>query len=1002
MGALRGKGHSSPRHQSVLGDDKLGFVAGITGDAHNSRDTAFLQEKLPKKGSDDDLAAGAGRMEDKESESERVAVRSVMEKERQGEADLLHEGKDEDEDLKVWRDLAVMEAGAEGNEDVTTAVLLPGDVTSNSLEHGVAEGKFEAWGERKTGGEFVAEDYNGEEEDHKHGVDHAEWSAEMAHGLNSSGATALGATESASVAHLKGATGVAEGANGVLSGRSKGKKKSTSRETGQGGDLWHHLVSDGLVQKWHLWQERQQTRRAASKVGNDVAGKTEVSQEGRLARKLVEGNKEGDSEEEREGGVAVTSVGKGRVLLRREFPIHGEVDGSREARLVEEGFSEEEEEDRKAVDVHRADAIFSQMRSMLDNERLAQAETQRTYEQGKHLAGDRAMEMTSQSRHRRGSGQGRVGQGREDQSREFPGRADMGQFERAARKARIASNMVPQRVAAGAATAGSAALAGGRGAFRKGRPKTGSRDIPSLEARKEKARQAGVFLDQWKIEHPWPPTNTVSRNMDALVWEPARNREMFPEGGVGEGRAVVVLYVHNRPAYLEMTLEGLSTVEGIQDTLLVVSHDGFYPEMDALVKAITFCQVKQIYAPWSPHNFPNAFPGSEPNDCAEDHKPRQGEGGGEAIPCVGQADQYGHYRNPRFTSLKHHWWWLMNTVWDGLPETRGFNGHVIFLEEDHVAFPNALTTLSALVEMQRQQGVCPACLMLNLAPTNPKSHGDTDGRTLVTERMGNVGYAFNRSVWEMLHRQTETFCTFDEYNWDLTLWSAVQQQLGFSLQTLRSSRASAWHIGKCGLHAGAEHKKGAQLNIQELLQRQQQQQHSSGHSLNRKLGSRGQRTQEIGAMRDAGNVGERADRWTLRRRRRLLAEGRTQDWEEPQRQAHSQTLRLRREEGDLLVDLNRQVDRDWTTLGRLVQKRRLLQRDGSAQGCSSSGVSKPAPTPVDWQAPRWDASTPVVASHSKEYGPSFTGWGGWGDWRDQELCRYFGEMYRKGSSSGRR
>jgi len=56
-------------------------------------------------------------------------------------------------------------------------------------------------------------------------------------------------------------------------------------------------------------------------------------------------------------------------------------------------------------------------------------------------------------------------------------------------------------------------------------------------------------------------------------------------------------------------------MEGIEETLLIVSHDGFFPEMDAIVKRIRFCQVKQIYAPFSPHLFPNSFPGVSPGDC---------------------------------------------------------------------------------------------------------------------------------------------------------------------------------------------------------------------------------------------------------------------------------------------------------------------------------------------------------------------------------------------------
>lgn len=94
----------------------------------------------------------------------------------------------------------------------------------------------------------------------------------------------------------------------------------------------------------------------------------------------------------------------------------------------------------------------------------------------------------------------------------------------------------------------------------------------------------------------------------------------------------------------------------------------------------------QIFAPYSPHNFVDSFPNISPGDCPE--RPAAGE---VQVGCVGDADQYGNYRAPRIVSLKHHWFWLMNHVWDEMPEMRDFEGHIMFMEEDHVLAPNAST-----------------------------------------------------------------------------------------------------------------------------------------------------------------------------------------------------------------------------------------------------------------------------------------------------------------------
>jgi alpha-1,6-mannosyl-glycoprotein beta-1,2-N-acetylglucosaminyltransferase len=41
-------------------------------------------------------------------------------------------------------------------------------------------------------------------------------------------------------------------------------------------------------------------------------------------------------------------------------------------------------------------------------------------------------------------------------------------------------------------------------------------------------------------------------------------------------------------------------------------------------------------------------------------------------------DVYGHYREAKFTQIKHHWWWKANRVFDQLKATRDFNGEFQF------------------------------------------------------------------------------------------------------------------------------------------------------------------------------------------------------------------------------------------------------------------------------------------------------------------------------------
>ena len=37
-------------------------------------------------------------------------------------------------------------------------------------------------------------------------------------------------------------------------------------------------------------------------------------------------------------------------------------------------------------------------------------------------------------------------------------------------------------------------------------------------------------------------------------------------------------------------------------------------------------------------------------------------------------DSYGHYREAKFTQIKHHWWWKANQIFDQLQATQNHNG----------------------------------------------------------------------------------------------------------------------------------------------------------------------------------------------------------------------------------------------------------------------------------------------------------------------------------------
>lgn len=61
----------------------------------------------------------------------------------------------------------------------------------------------------------------------------------------------------------------------------------------------------------------------------------------------------------------------------------------------------------------------------------------------------------------------------------------------------------------------------------------------------------------------------------------------------------------------------------------------------------------------------------------------------------------------------------MNTVWDGLEETKDFDGHIMFIEEDHYLLPNAYRNIQTLVKLKQEK--CPYCIAVNAAPLDVTS-----------------------------------------------------------------------------------------------------------------------------------------------------------------------------------------------------------------------------------------------------------------------------------------
>jgi hypothetical protein len=271
------------------------------------------------------------------------------------------------------------------------------------------------------------------------------------------------------------------------------------------------------------------------------------------------------------------------------------------------------------------------------------------------------------------------------------------------------------------------------------------------------------------------------------------NADKYP--ALASDGIVLIVQVHRREGYLEQLFNSMRNVRGIEKVLLVISHDYYYDDMMKLVQTVDFCRVTQIFYPFSLQAYPDQFPGPSRNDCPRDSTKEQAQ----AMNCTNAnyPDEYGHYREAKITAVKHHWWWKLNMVFDGMRATKDFNGYVMFLEEDHYLSPDFLYMTEKLIALKEEK--CTDCDFINLGMyTAVKAVSNLAHRVSVgiwNAGKNNMGFGINRKTWEQIKSCKEHFCNYDDYNWDWSINSMGQSCLQRNLKVLVVKEPRIFHIG---------------------------------------------------------------------------------------------------------------------------------------------------------------------------------------------------------------
>lgn len=271
-------------------------------------------------------------------------------------------------------------------------------------------------------------------------------------------------------------------------------------------------------------------------------------------------------------------------------------------------------------------------------------------------------------------------------------------------------------------------------------------------------------------------------------------------GPVTTGTIFITIQVHNRIDYLRYLIDSFRGAKDIDKALLIFSHDVHDNDINKLIQEIDFAMVMQIFYPYSIQLYPNVFPGTDPRDCSRDVDIKTAF----KINCLNAEyrDTYGHYREAKFTQMKHHWWWKLNRIFDELRVTKELTDfRLLLIEEDHYVAPDFIY-IYKLIQKQLPRE-CPQCNIIALGTYSESLDVTSFNKIDIapwTTNLHNMGMAFNKTTWLRVRNCAEYFCTYDEYNYDFSLQNINKQCLEHKLFTALMRGSRIYHVGECGIH----------------------------------------------------------------------------------------------------------------------------------------------------------------------------------------------------------
>lgn len=225
----------------------------------------------------------------------------------------------------------------------------------------------------------------------------------------------------------------------------------------------------------------------------------------------------------------------------------------------------------------------------------------------------------------------------------------------------------------------------------------------------------------------------------------------------------IVLMVFKRVDYLKQCIDSIRNSDVDKKRVpIVISQDGNVPEMTEYVESLKDeFLIHRVVHPYSCFEHPDDFPGDSQGTLNKNYK----------------GDAYKNPRDGKVTCCKHHFTWIMKTVYSDLTFDGAQVDHFFFMEEDYIVAPNIYESivrgLGFLEQTRAPDGQDMFGLLLD--PTNgnssPVINYPKSGFIRATFVTGPM--VMSKTIIGEIIKKAKEYCEFDDYNWD---WSIVHLQ----------------------------------------------------------------------------------------------------------------------------------------------------------------------------------------------------------------------------------